>query len=309
MLKLTLNLQGSHKSEIPLVLPEDYNSDDQGALTLSDTAKNNTISKLHNFLVQLAESNRTDNCFWYTPVSEMQPFMSSIYQASEIRAAIDEFHFLDAKNYVYANSNYLMFGFLKQSLKKHKNLLIPFIDRILFCYKRVKYYFFRYINILFWLFEHLYHLFKTKELNFIPTSLDFLLISRYEKDLENQLDLNYWDDRFLGSLPELLAKNHKVAIFGRCGGDPAALSNSLNNFCKFPVWTIYQFISIWDLFKIVIRSLKFNLSINNVLDKYLADLAYSESRNHCRAIADCLLVEYALGRLLNLVQVKKIITM
>lgn len=283
--------------------------DQDMSLALSQKEKDETLAEVHNFISILAQNHKNDDLFWYTPISEMQPFMSSVLRAFEIRASLlKNIHKLKGK-FCLSDPDILLLNFIKKSIFLHIKIINSKEIFILHKLILLKRYVLRYTNIVFWLIEHFSYIRNSKKINTFPTHINYLLVSRFETTQEGLLQEKTWVDQYLGDMPELLAQNADIAIIGRCGGSPKKLSENLSKFTRFPIWTIYQYLSFKDLILIMWKSLRFTLNINYIEDRPLALLAYHESRNHCRAIADCLLVEFALKNLLKHISVDKIITM
>lgn len=308
MNSLTLSTKLELSEKILLLLPEDFleGITDAKPLYLSEKEKIAVISFCHDFLFEMANSNKKNDCYWYTPLSEMQPFMSSVYRAIEKKEALKIELKGSSGNFICCDSDIFLLNFLKKSLKSFLKINFSFTNRYQYYLRHLKTIILRYSNLLFGLKTHFGYWLKIKRANKIPKELDILFVSRFEHDRESLNSQTCWHDTYMGELPNLL-KNQKIALIGRCGGNPHKIALALENFKDFPIWTIYHFIDLKDFFKILYKTLSFKLKINLVKDKFLAKFAYQESRNHCRAIIDCLIVEHALVNFLTKVPIKKIV--
>ncbi|NCQ55984.1 MAG: hypothetical protein GW748_07285 [Alphaproteobacteria bacterium] len=302
------------KTAIPsLKMPEDFFCSEEAnheiCLRLSQEEKNEGLKYTHHFLCELVESNKSNPCFWYTPISEMQPFMSCLLRAIEVKNSLERYCCKLKGKFIFADSDIFLLDFIRKNFSEEIQIKNPFFIFFKSKGKSFKNFILRYVNTFAWFWEHSSHLRKSKTLSKLPNHIDFLFFSRFEKKHENQIFQEKWIDPYLGELPEFIHKDASIALIGRCGADPKKLSGNLATFSSFPLWTIYQHLKLRNLFQIIWQAFRFRLCTKHVSNRALADLAYKENLTHCRAIADCLLVEKALENLLEKVSVGKIIFM
>jgi hypothetical protein len=295
-----------------LVMPEQFLDSAEGPLRFMSTSnkiKKETIEEIHDFLFQLALSNKNNHRYWYSPVSELQPFISNVFKAIELRAFIRSTIKNSKELFYYKNANIFLLKFLKNALDKTTTINYGMKEDIKYIFYSFKYFILRYFNLFIWLGLNIFQTLRSRKPKEIPNHLDVLLFSRFENSCETMLgNSDRWYDNYLGELPHLLSK-YKIAVIGRCGGNPRKISLGIEKFKKFPLITIFQLLRIRDVLGVFFETLFFKLATKFVIDKNLAQLAYVESLNHGSVIADGLLVEKALKIFLEQCKVKKIITM
>jgi len=273
---------------------------------ISPLARAEGHRRLMALIEDLAKLNPNPD-WWYLPVSEFQPVMSRVLDAVELQAhlrTLFEQPLAGEARFVLTVSD----PFIAQYLMRTCNAQADWRDQLTWAAERARTPLRRLVNSALWLWEHL-RARRSVEAAGIPSSsqADTLFVSRFEADLTRGLpSLGRWHDRYLGDLPLEAAGRGTVALVGRCGAAEGPIAHNVGRFQAFPVSTMLQWLTKPDLLRIICRARRLRLRGDGTA---LHRLAVAESRNHIRAVADCLVVQCAIEKLLPSVRPRRIICM
>jgi hypothetical protein len=266
------------------------------------------IARIHDFHRALADAN-SDPAWWYLPLSEWQPAMSALPQAIELEARIHSLKQSSAAgSYVLTVQDDVTASYLLTRFKRQIgfSVVANLSDRLHWVVKNAKRHLLRWINSAIWLFENLKTVRQSADYRANPTELDTLLISRLEPGTTTG---ERWRDRYLGDLPhEAMQRTGSIALLVRAAGHPAEQVQQARSFKGFPVFLFGSLLQARDVFSVLRKALAFNLKTDGT-ESALGIAARREARSHVRAIADWLLIEKSVERLLSTSKPRQIVCM
>lgn len=270
------------------------------------------LNRVLDILAGMAITNKNQD-WWYLPISEVQPNMSAILPILETEAHIKALLKSGVKGRFLLMINDSMIAHYLLSLMESipgLEVVASTADRLRWGFDRAKNPVRRLLNTILWGREHLQKI-SDITLRQFPKSVHTLFVSRFEADLENPdkgFHKSPWSDRYLGELVEQgFQKTNDVLLMGRCGGDAQAIGNMAKNYERFGVCTVHQLLGKIDILNCLWRAWKLRLACSST--DPLARILMAESRNHVRAVADCILVELAVKNLLVQTTPKQIVCM
>jgi len=299
------------KDEIVLLSPLVYDDTDFSLSLppISERVRQEYLACIKKTIGGLAEVNSNQD-WWYLPVSELQPIMSTMLIALELEARIKELIKISKNtNFILSVPNALVARYLMET-----NLgcfvTASIYDKLIWAVDNFKNIYRRYLNTIIWGIEHVLHIMTSENGKPFSKNIKTLFVTRFETDLEspnNDIYNSLWSDRYLGDLIEEGQIRGKIMVLGRCGGNPEKIAKFTSSYYRFPLRTIYQMLGFSDIATSLVRALRLKLISPN--SSPLNKLIIIESRNHVRAVADCLLVELATDNLLKQTKPEQIICM
>lgn len=311
MLRLQSRDTPLREGEIRLLPPLSVGHD--GGLELPPVANDiaeRAIASIHDFHRALADANN-DALWWYLPLSEWQPFMSVLPAAVDLAARIATLASRGCKGrYVIRVADATTTYYLMERFRNHTSIAVSadIADRAFWIMDRAKGIPRRWFNSLAWLWENLRAVNTNREDVSVPATLDTLLISRLEAAPIAKLS-DHWEDLYLGDLPdEAQRRTGSAALLLRTAGNSKKQSQQGAAFRDFPIITVGSLLRPRNVLAILFRALRFRVKTGHA-EPVLGRAARREARNHVRAIADWLLIEVAVERLLSQCKPRQIICM
>jgi hypothetical protein len=255
----------------------------------------------------------SDRTWWYLPVAEWQPFMSSLPVALEFRARLQTLAESSQGRFVLTVPDAVTAGYLLRSFERDSAVRIEagWSSRLVWSIDRAKNPLRRLWNATAWLFEHYRARFaidRGARRKRSPGRVDTLFVSRLERSVLTYPD-GSWHDQYLGSLPnDGHQRGASIALFLRCGGDPRAQSQNVSRFGQFAVTVMYDWLTAFDVIAAMWRALTFRLIAGSESSALLQSAA-AESRIHVRALADWILLERAISNALRAMVPRQIVCM
>ena len=260
---------------------------------LSKDAQTRALAVIREMVTSLATENNNSD-WWYLPVAEVQPSMSVLLDAVELQFRLQALaERVRCGTFVLTVQNARVARYLfkcglgfRVIARRH--------DRTKWAVDRFKDRYRRYVNAALWAIEHVQRVNVFKSMPPLPKVVDTLFITRLEAELEEPDDTllrQPWCDRYLGELIEEGRRRGPCVVLGRCGGNAERLARLAARYDRFVLRTLYQVLGMNDVFKAIFRALRLRLRVP--VEDGLFQLVRDESRNHVRAVADCLLVEKA----------------
>jgi hypothetical protein len=265
-------------------------------------------------LYQRLAALNSDRTWWYLPVAEWQPFMSSLPAAMELRARLQTLGESSPGRYVLAVSDAVSAGYLLRSFAGDPSVMITadWRSRISWSIERAKNPLRRIVNAAAWLFENCRAVLaagRSPPRRPTPGRADTLFVSRLERGVLTNPN-GSWRDQYLGSLPsDAHRRGASIALFLRSGGDSAVQSRDVADFHQFPVSIMHDWLKVHDVIAAMWRALTFRLTVGGENNSALLISAAAESRNHVRALADWILVERAFSNALRSITPRQIVCM
>ena len=300
---ITVRLQAVESSprpgEVRLVPPLSVgplHSGDRELPSVAPPVGMQAIEAVHDLRRNLSKAN-ADPVWWYLPVAEWQPFMSSLPAAQECGARLETLAMSSQGEFLLAVPDAVVADYLFRYFNHSPavQIVASWRSRLTWALDRAKDPIRRIVNAAAWLIENGRAVAAVRRLRRRrnPTKqVDTLFVSRLERN--SQVDAGgKWIDRYLGSMPEDgWLRMASVALLLRCGGAAPIQSADVARFGRFPVSTIFDWLTLSDVAGAMWSAWRFRLQTGPGVSA-LAKPAATESRKHVRALADWLLLERA----------------